>query len=307
MRLPDVPGIVDPENFGWPRKVESSEGVITLDALPQVAHFASLGHAEIAFGLIDPSRIAAGYSFFTDPEVSNIADVASDLVIIGFEPEEVVALEPDIVVASKFSDPDLVAVFKGAGIPVLRTALEGTDGDVPNILLLAYVLGAEDRGIELAGAVKARLDFVVERLDSVGKDTDLLPSVLGISKYTDIWAGGKGSNIDSIINAAGGRNAAAGLDDFQQISIESIAAMDPDVIIVTQPEESGNALIEELKQTAVLASVPAIANNRVAVVNTTHFTTLSHWNVRGIETLAQMLYPELFEGIEFVDFEPYAP
>ena len=47
---------------------------------------------------------------------------------------------------SKFTNPDLVAVFKDAGIPVLRTALEGSNGDVPNILLMAYMLGAEDEG-----------------------------------------------------------------------------------------------------------------------------------------------------------------
>ena len=88
----DVPGIVDPTNFGWPREVESSEGLISLSQPPVVAHFASQGHAEIALGLIDPSRVAAIYSFFADPEGSNIADIVDDIPLIGFEPEEVIAL-----------------------------------------------------------------------------------------------------------------------------------------------------------------------------------------------------------------------
>ena len=35
------------------------------------------------------------------------------------------------------------------------------------------------------------------------------------------------------------------------------------------------------------------------------YTTLSHWNVRGIEETALLLYPERFRGVKFVDFEPY--
>ena len=301
----DVPGIVDPTNFGWPRELESSEGRITLTEPPAVAHFASLGHAEIAFGLIDPSRVAAAYSFFADPEGSNIAELVGDVPMIGFEPEEVVALEPDVIVLSKFTNPDLVAVFVEAEIPVLRTALAGNSGDIPNILLMAYLLGAEDRGIELASEVGARLEAVQERVHHATSEEKALTTVLALSEYGDIWAAGAGSNVDSIIKDAGGSNAAAEIDNFQQISIESVAAMNPDMIVITQPMESGLMFAEKLKESPVLQDVGAILNDQVHVVATRHFTTLSHWNVRGVETLAKMLYPEEFADVEFEDFKPF--
>ena len=303
----DVPGIVDPTNFGWPREIETSEGLVTIDAPPAIAHFASLGHAEIAFGLIDQSRVAAIYSFFADPEGSNIADQVDDLRVIGLEPEEVVALEPDVVVVSKFTNPDLVAVFKEAEIPVVRTALEGSNGDIPNILLMAYILGAEDRGLELAEEVRSRLEFVRQRVADANVPESERTSVLSISSYGDIWAAGAGSNVDSIIKDAGGVNAAAEIDNFQQISIESIAAMNPDLIIVTQPMESGLAFAETLKTSPVLQDVAAIQNDQIHVVKTRHFTTLSHWNVRGVETLAKMLHHEDFADVEFEDFAQYDP
>ncbi len=301
----DVPGIVDPSNFDWPREVESSEGLISLSQPPVVAHFASQGHAEIALGLIDSSRVAAIYSFFADPEGSNIADAVDDIPLIGFEPEEVIALAPEVIVVSRFTNPDLVAVFKDAGIPVLRTALEGSNGDVPNILLMAYMLGAEDRGLELAAKVTTRLEFVRERVAGAGVTESERTSVLTVSELGDIWAAGAGSNVDNIIKDAGGVNAAAEIDNFQQISIESIAAMDPDMIIITQPMESGLALADKLKASPVLQDVGAIQNDNVHVVKTRHFTTLSHWNVRGVETLAKMLYPDAFAGVEFEDFKHY--
>ena len=302
----EVPGIVDPTNFGWPREVESSEGVITLSGPPAIAHFASQGHAEIAFGLIDTSRVAAIYSFFADPEGSNIAEHVGDLPVIGFEPEEVVALEPDVIVVSKFANPDLVAVFKDAGIPVLRTALEGSNGDIPNILLMAYMLGAEDRGLKLADEVRSRLEFVKERVVDASVPVSERTSVLNVSDYGDVWAAGAGSNMDNIIKDAGGVNAAADIDNFQQISIESIAAMNPDLIIITQPIESGLEFADTLKASPVLQDVGAIQNDEVHVVATRHFTTLSHWNVRGVETLAKMLHPDHFAEVEFEDFDVYS-
>ena len=302
----EVPGIVDPTNFGWPREVESSEGVITLSGPPAIAHFASQGHAEIAFGLIDTSRVAAIYSFFADPEGSNIAEHVGDLPVIGFEPEEVVALEPDVIVVSKFANPDLVAVFKDAGIPVLRTALEGSNGDIPNILLIAYMLGAEDRGLKLADEVRSRLEFVKERVVDASVPVSERTSVLNVSDYGDVWAAGAGSNMDNIIKDAGGVNAAADIEDFQQISIESIAAMNPDLIIITQPMESGLVFADTLKASPVLQDVGAIQNDEVHVVATRHFTTLSHWNVRGVETLAKMLHPDHFAEVEFEDFDVYS-
>ena len=301
----DVPGIVDPTNFGWPREVESSEGLISLSQPPVVAHFASQGHAEIAFGLIDSSRVAAVYSFFADQENSNIADQVGDIRVVGFEPEEVVALEPEVVIVSKFTNPDLVAVFKESGISVLRTDLEGSNGDIPNILLMAYVLGAEEQGLKLAEEVRTRLEFARHRVAEAGVSEAERTSVLSISEYGDIWAAGAGSNVDNIIKDAGGVNAAAEIDDFQQISIESIAAMNPDMIIITQPMESGLVFADKLKTSPVLQDVGAIQNDNIRVVKTRHFTTLSHWNVRGVETLAKMLYPDQFADVEFEDFKHF--
>ena len=301
----NIPGIVDPSNFDWPREVESSEGLISLSQPPIVAHFASQGHAEIAFGLIDPSRVAAIYSFFADPEGSNIADAVGDVPLIGFEPEEVVALEPEVIVVSKFTNPDLVAVFKDADIPVLRTALEGSNGDIPNILLMAYMLGAEEQGLKLAGEVESRLEFVRAEVAKARVPESERTSVLTVSEYGDIWAAGAGSNVDNIIVDAGGVNAAAEIDNFQQISMESIAAMDPDMIIITQPTESGLVFADKLKTSPVLQDVVAIQNDNVHVVKTRHFTTLSHWNVRGVETLAKMLYPDQFADVEFEDFKHF--
>ena len=66
-RFKDVPGIVDTTNFGWPRDIETSEGLVTLEKPPIKVHSLSLGHTEILAALMEFSKISAVYSFFTDP------------------------------------------------------------------------------------------------------------------------------------------------------------------------------------------------------------------------------------------------
>ena len=305
-----VNGIVDPENFGWPRLIETSEGSITIDAPPERVHYLSLGHAEIGAALVGADKTAAIYPFFSDPEVSNISDLLSDVQVIGFEPEEVVALDPDIAIASQYTSPDLVNVVAAAGIQVVRVSEEGgSSGDVPNILLMGYMLGAEDRALELVEEVRSRVQFVADQILGYQKQDVGLPGVLAISKYVDIYAAGGNTNLDEIIEAAGGYNPAkeSGIDSFQQVSMESIAAINPDVIILTQPLESALEFAGELRNSPVLQDVPAIVNDEVHPVNPTQFTTLSHWNVRGIEELAKLLYPRAFADHEFEDFGPYIP
>jgi len=299
-RFADVPGIVDPSNFDWPRSIETSEGVITLESPPERVHSLSLGHSEILAALVDFDRLAAVYSFFVDEEQSNIAVLSAEATLIGFAPEEVVALEPEVIIASRFTNADTVALMKGANIPVARTSLENSAlGNVPNILLIGYMIGAEVEAIELADEIERRMRVIADALPDGEK-----PRVLSVSKWTSAFAAGSGTTEGGIIEQARGINAAAdsGIEGHQQVSIESIAAINPDVIIVPQPLEGANTFIEELTSSLALAEVPAVRDGQIFYVLPRYHTTLSHWNVRGVEELAAMLYPSAFEGVVFEEF-----
>lgn len=309
-RFTAIEPIVDSTNFNWPRTIRTDAGTVILPGPPQRVHFASLGHAEIGAALVGTDPFAASYAFFKDPNISNIWDLLDHLEDIGSEPEEVIALQPELVIASQFTNPDLVAVVADSGIPVIRVAEEGgSAGDVENVLLMGYILGVEQRAIQLASEIERRLAFVRDRTTSAQAGGAPTPNVLAASRYFDIYTSGGNTNHDEIITAAGGINSAksGGIDSFQQVSIESLAALKPDVIIVTQPEDSGAEFRAELLTSPVLTEVPAIINGAVHPVNPAYFSTLSHWNVRGIEQLAAILYPDAFADVQFEDFPPYQP
>ena len=306
---PAVPGIVDVANRAWPREVELPEGVVKIEEPPQRILAYSLGHDEILLALVHKDRFAAIGPFTGDPAYSNVAEHVEGLPTFESGVENVLAAEPDLVVVSKYTDTDVVDLINEAGVPVVRVALDSSaQGNIPNILFMGYILGVEERALELVAEIEGRLALVSERVPPVGDPKR--PAVISISRYSDsIYSAGGGTTEGGIIEAAGGVNAAArdGIESHQTIGVESIASMNPDVILIAQPIEYGaNEFRDDLLAHPALANVSAVANNQVHVVDSRKFTTLSYWNVRGIEEAAILLYPDSFSDVTFRDFEPYS-
>jgi len=300
-----IDAIVDPTNFGWPRVLQIGDDRITIDAPPERLHTLSLGHDEIVVALVGAEGLVGIGSFTANETYSNVASEVGDLPKVKRDAEEVVSLNPDLVIASKFTKQDIVDAISGTGIQVVRTALESSgEGHETNIRTLAYMLGAEDRAEDLIAQIQSRIEFVKSNAANAGSPTK--PGVLFIAKFSDsISAAGGDSTEGGIIEQAGGENIAAtsGIDGHETVSFESIIAMNPDVIVITQPDPGATDLADLLKGEPALANVPAIANDKVMLGDPRYFTTLSHWNVRGIEDLAAVLFPEQFTGVTFGGFE----
>ena len=279
-----------------------------MDAPPQRILTYSLGHDEMLLALVESGRIAALGKFASSPAYSNIVDEAVEMPVFDKGAENVIAAEPDLFIVSAFTKQDLVDLVKDAGIPVVRPALESSaEGNIPNLLLMGYMLGAEDRALELVAEIENRLRLIESRVPPPGDEER--PTVISITRYSDsISISGAGTSGDGIIEAAGGVNAAArdSIDGFKKISVESIAAMNPEFVLIPQEEAGGKQLRDDLLNDPVLANVPAIANSEVHLVDAPNFITLSHWNVRGIERTAEILFADLFADVTFSDFEQYS-
>ena len=305
---PAVPGIVDPSNRGWPREVETAEGRITLEEPPKRILTYSLGHDELLLSLVAPDRIAAIGKFTGNANYSNVADRVEGLAIYEKGAENVLAQQPDLFIASKTTKENIVSLISDAGVPVARPALENSsEGNIPNILLYGYMLGVEDRALQLVAEIEGRLSTITDRVPPAG-DAER-PAVMSITRYSDtIYVPGINSTVGGILETAGGTNTAArdGIEGIQKVSLESVAALNPDVIFITQSGSGGDSLRDDLMAHPALAEVPAIVNGEIHLVGSKQFTTLSHWNVRGIEVAAQILYPDLFADVTFTDFAPYS-
>lgn len=297
-----VPGIVTPDNRGWPREVQGLNGRVVIAAKPERIHTLSLGLDEVTFALVPASRVVAVGTYTKDLASSNVADLAKDTPGIGRDPEAIVARRPDIVLADPYADPGLLQALHNAGVTVVQLAMHNDPaGRIQDILLLGYVYGEEARAVQLAGEVQARYGALTALTQ---RQRGARPGVLSLTSYAGtLYTAGRDSTEGGIIETAGGVNVAAkaGLERNPKTSLEGVVALAPDVIVIPQAE-GGDDLRQQLLGNPALAQVPAIKARRVYVVPAKYFTTLSFWNLRGAEELAKLLWPDDFAGKTFPPF-----
>ena len=293
--LVGVRGIVDPTNMGWPRDVEGLNGIVSIPSKPLRIITASVGHDEMALAIVPLDRLVGVGSATKNSTYSNVASLVQGITEISRDPETIVAQSPDVVVTSPFFSAEAIDALSNTGIPVVQTELKhDPEARINSILLMGYIFGEEERAQEFAAEVSERHDALVAVTGAAGPR----PRVLALTQYSDqLWVAGGDSTEGGVILAAGGINAAedAGVEGNQTTSLEGVIAMNPEVIIIAQPIEFG---AEEFRQSLLnnetLAEIPAIKNDRIHVVESKHFTTLSYWNIRGAEDLARILWPDEF-------------
>jgi iron complex transport system substrate-binding protein len=296
-----VRGIVDADNHGWPREVEGLNGRVTIPSKPARIITASVGHDEMTLALVPAERLVGVGNASKSELYSNVWDKVQDVPEISSDPETIIAQDPDVVVTSPFLRMETVQALANVGVPVVQTELSNDpDSRIGDILLLGYIYGEEERALALAEEVARRYEAVASVTRA--KPQSERQRVLALTKFADqVWTAGTNSTEGSIIEAAGGVNAAAeaGIEQNATTSLEGIIAMAPDVIFIPQPAQpDGEPFRQELLSDPTLAETPAIENGRVYLVDGKSFTTLSFWNIRGVEELAKLLWPEDFASLD---------
>lgn len=290
-----VSGIVDPANRSWPRQVEGLNGIVTIPSKPLRIITASVGHDEMTLALVPRERLVAVGSSTKSVTYSNVASLVQDKPEISRDPETIIAQAPDVIVTSPFFSAEAVAALSKAGIPVIQTELKhDPEALINNILFMGYIFGEEERALEFAAEVRDRYESLI----AVTSVAEPRPRVLALTQYSDkLWVAGANSTEGSVIEAAGGINAAAeaGIESNQTTSLEGVIAMNPEIIVIAQPIEFGaEDFRQSLLDNEALAEVPAVRDGKIHLVEGKHFTTLSFWNIRGAEDLARILWPDRF-------------
>ncbi len=300
-----VPAIVNPSNLGWPREVKSSNGsTVTIKAKPERIITLSVGHDEITLALVPANRLVAVSSSTKNAAFSNVADLVKGAATIGREPEVILAQRPDVMFSSSLLAATLVDAVSKAGIAVVQTELKNDHQDrINQILLAGYIYGEEKRATDFAREVDQR--FTAVQAIVKNKAVSARQRVGSYTLFSDkLYTAGKNSTEGSIIENAGGANVAAeaGLERNPTINYEAVITMRPDIIIIAQPPDGAEPFRKSLLANAVISDVPAVKSGKVYLVDPLLFTTLSHYNVRGVEELAKILWPSDFAGKEFPPF-----
>jgi iron complex transport system substrate-binding protein len=218
-----VAGSADAEN--WQVRDDIGQ-LLSLPAPPQRIVSLSPGATAMLYAAGGGARIVGTAEFSVEPEAArSIARIGDSH---GFDLERILALHPDLIVAwtGGASEAQLLP-FQNAGLPVYHHRIVRLN-DIPGAIeRLGTLLHTEDEAHRSASALAARIAALTVRYHRASA-----PRLLLQVWDRPIYTLGGGQIISDAAEACGYSNVYAELRDAAPaVSLESIAARDPDVIL----------------------------------------------------------------------------
>jgi iron complex transport system substrate-binding protein len=199
---------------------------------------------------------------------------------------QILAVRPDLVLASVPYQMESLAEIMKAGIPFLGFAPKCLKDVFSDIAAIARILGAECGGLELIEGMRHEIESVRQKT-STGAVSKLLV-------YCEEW--GKPLFISQrwvaeLVEAAGG--AFLGQPGSQTAENE-IAAANPDVMVAAWCGAGDRVPLEKIVARPGWESTKAAHNGRVYCINDEFLNTPASTLIEGLHALAAAIHPELF-------------
>jgi iron complex transport system substrate-binding protein len=268
-------------------------GELVLAGSPQHIVPAAAGSVDLLCELVPPERIAAlpdqalRYSGLRDPGDPHLARPRFD----AYEAEPLLAAEPDLVIAHGWQRGETTARLREAGVPVLVLGDPTSWAETRDVItLLGRILDAEDAAADLVARYDERVDALAARRALRGAR----PTALAYSNGgAGGWVAGADTTCHEFMELAGLDNLAArdGQTGHRTITYEELLLLDPDVFVVSGAADAqspgGTAAL--LRNEPALASLRAVAADRILVLEPWLYTSVSQHVVDAAEQLADSL------------------
>jgi iron complex transport system substrate-binding protein len=142
----------------------------------------------------------------------------------------------------------------------------------------------------LANMMRNRL----QRIRQLVAETEKRPRVFIQIGISPIISAGSKTFIHDLILKAGGINVAAGSTAYPHYSREQVLALYPDIIIITSMARQAG--FEKVKADwSRWPDLPAARDQRIYIVDSDLFDRPSPRLLDGLELLAELIHPDLFE------------
>jgi iron complex transport system substrate-binding protein len=256
--------------------------VAAQEAKPQRIVSLNLCTDILLIDLVAPERIQALSVNATDPLISPIAERARRFKRVHADAEEVLALDPDLIVNAEFTSPATASLLRRIGRRVAEIPMaHDIEGVKSSIARMAEVTGDVAEGQAIIAHFDARLSRIVTGLPgAASQPTALIYQINGI-------ASGAGLLEDEALRIAGFRNLAPALnpDAGGRVSLEAIVAHPPDLLALAGPSEEYRTVVADtLAHPAIVAAMSA---RTTIVLPWRNWICGSPYIVDAIETLSK--------------------
>lgn len=213
----------------------------------------------------------------------------------GIPIEDILALEPDLILAGEIFAEDAIQELRDLGLTVYwQKNPADFEGLYKNISDIAVLTGTEDAADELVISMTDRVSEVDDKLSSV----EYIPLVfyeLDASDPANPYTPGAGTFISFIISRAKGLNLGDSLEgSWVQVSSEELLVQNPDIILLA--DALYGITPEMVSERAGWSEIKAVADNEILPFDPFILSVPGPRLVDGFEQVAEILHPEVFDN-----------
>jgi ABC-type Fe3+-hydroxamate transport system substrate-binding protein len=223
-----------------------------------------------------------------DPRYSTVAgDWPETTARLGRNPEELLALAPDLVILASFSEVEYRAALEGKVRTLVLEDLNGFAGYLGNVERIGVAIGA----VEQASALRERFLARQRVLEAKRPPEAERPSVVG---WDYGYVPGAQTSFDDVARTAGFVNLPAreGMTGHQRLDAEQLVAWDPQWIVIGCGEQSCASSLASFAEQPGLGRLGAVAAGHVIAIESRWLSSTGE----GMLELAAQLQAPLLEG-----------
>ncbi|HKC57906.1 MAG TPA: helical backbone metal receptor [Vicinamibacterales bacterium] len=249
---------------------------------------------EMLFAIGAGSQVV-GVSSYDDfpPETKALPRVGA---LLDPDTERIFALRPDLVIVYG-SQTELESQFARAGIRVYAYRHAGIGNVLQTIRDIARLVGRSADGDRAVRDLQAQLDTVRARVRGRPRPRTMLVIGRDTGALRGVYVSGGVGFLHELLDIAGGDDLFADIKrESVQPSNETMIVRAPDVIVELWPgsQPPAETLQRERAVWNLLASVPAVRNNRIHLLYGDYLLAAGPRLGRAADTLARAVHPDAF-------------
>lgn len=270
----------------FPRVVKMADGTnVNIPNKPNRIVSLTLGNDEILCALVDEKRIVGLSRFSHDDANSHVAEQARRInSFVDRNAEQIVSLQPDLILAARYTKIDLKGILAQAKLPILITTDFRNFSEIEaNITLVGQAVGEEAKATTVVNEMRQKLATARSQLRP--ENTGLRILYLAPSNFT----AGADTPINQLLTAAGLKNAAAdsGVKGNVKTAAEQILQINPDVILVATGYTRDRGFRQLLESDPQLATLKAIKEKRIIELPARNVLTVSQHMADAVQALVE--------------------
>ncbi len=251
-------------------------------------------NTEILFAIGAGAQLVGRDSFSDYPaEALQIQDVGGGFG--NLNTEAIIALQPELVLASPLSSTEQVKGLRDLGLTVfvLPNPLEFEDL-YNNLMTVAVLTGKMNETETLIAQLKQRVQSIEEKLAGITQRPLVFYEIDGTDPNAP-WTAGPNTFIHMLITKAGGENFGSQLEgEWVQVSLEEILRRDPDIILLGDAIWGG-VTVEAVAARPGWGDLRAVKTQQVFPFDDNIVSRPGPRLVDGLEALARLLHPDRFQ------------